>query len=73
MCLSKVFLKERQNDNVFVEESSRVIVDDETICVDNFMGERKTLQHYFISEVNFIENYVILKPKGKVNAKDIEK
>ena len=47
-----------------MEEASRITADDEIIHVDTLMGERKNVQPYFISEVNFMENYVILKPKG---------
>ena len=61
MCLSNVYLKEKKGDNLLIEEASRIIMDDETIHVDTLMGERKNLQLYFISEVNFMENYVILK------------
>ncbi|MBL7197421.1 MAG: CooT family nickel-binding protein [Candidatus Omnitrophica bacterium] len=63
MCLSKVYLREKQKDKLLIEEASRIIVDDEVVHVDTLMGESKNLQNYSIREVNLMENYVILKGK----------
>jgi len=74
MCLSNVYLKQKQKNNLFMEDASRIMVDNGTIYMDSLMGEKKNLQSYFISEVNFTENYVILKPKekGEIHKKKVK-
>jgi predicted RNA-binding protein len=63
MCLSNVYLEEKKQDNLLIEEANQVSADDETIHVRSLMGERKDLEGYYISEVDLIANYMILKKK----------
>jgi predicted RNA-binding protein len=63
MCLSNVYLEEKKQDKLLIEEARGVSADDETVHVRSLMGERKDLEGYYISEVDLIENYMILKKK----------
>jgi len=63
MCLSNVYLEEKKQDKLVIEEAEQVSSDDENVHVRSLMGEIKDLRGYYISEVNLIENYVILKKK----------
>ena len=63
MCLSNVYLQEKKKDKLVIEETAQVSVDDESVHVQALFGESKKLEGYYISEVNFMENYVILRKK----------
>ncbi|MFW6139006.1 MAG: CooT family nickel-binding protein [Spirochaetota bacterium] len=63
MCLSNVYLEEKKQDKLVIEEARQVSADQENVQVCSLMNERKTLQGYYISEVNLIENYVILQKR----------
>ena len=63
MCLSNVYLEEKKQDKLVIEEAARVTVDDENVHVQALLGESKTLQGYYISEVYFMENYAILRKR----------
>ena len=63
MCLSNVYLDEKKQDKLVIEEASQVIVDDANVHVQTIFGESKNLEGYYVSEVNLIENYVILRKK----------
>ena len=63
MCLSDVYLEEKKQDKLLIEEAKQVSADDETVHVRSLMGERKDLEGYYISEVDLIGNYMILKKK----------
>ena len=66
MCLSNVYLEEKKQDKLVIEEAEQVSADDKTVHVRSLMGESKDLGGYYISEVDLIENYVILKKKQEV-------
>jgi len=66
MCLSNVYLEEKKQDKLVIEEADKVRADDENVHVRSLMGEIKDLGGYYISYVDLIENYVILKKKQEV-------
>jgi predicted RNA-binding protein len=61
MCLSAVYIKEKADDNLVLEEVSRVSVDGGTVTVGSIFGEQKELTECRIAEVNLSDNYIILK------------
>jgi predicted RNA-binding protein len=63
MCLSNVYLEEKKQEKLLIEEAEQVSVDDKNIHVRSLMGGIKNLEGYYISEVNLMDNYVILKRK----------
>ncbi len=63
MCLSNVYLEKKKQDKLVIEEAQLVSSDDENVHVRTLMGEIKDLKGYYISEVDLIDNYVILKKK----------
>ena len=63
MCLSKVYLEERKDGKLLLEEAGHVDFDGENVRVSSLFGENKELKGYYINEVNLMENYVILQRK----------
>lgn len=63
MCLSRVYLKKRDDGNLMAEEVAKVIDDHGTIRINTIFGEEKELNNYFIKEVNLTESYLILRGK----------
>ncbi len=63
MCLSKVYLKKRDEDNLMAEEVARIIDDHGTIRINTIFGEEKELSNYSIKEVNLTESYLVLRGK----------
>jgi predicted RNA-binding protein len=63
MCLSRVYLKEREDGNLMAEEVAKVIDDHGTIRINTIFGEEKELNNYFIKEVNLMESYLVLRGK----------
>ena len=63
MCLSNVYLEEKKQDKLVIEEAEQVSAGDKNVHIRTLMGEIKDLGGYYISEVDLIENYVILKKK----------
>ncbi|MBW2062521.1 MAG: CooT family nickel-binding protein [Deltaproteobacteria bacterium] len=61
MCLSNIYIEEKKQDKLVLEEAGLVGVDGENVQVRSLFGESKNLEGYYISEVNFMENYVILR------------
>jgi predicted RNA-binding protein len=61
MCLSNVYLKGKKQDTLLMEEAKKVSADDNTVHVRSLMGESKDLEGYYISEVDLIDHYVILR------------
>ena len=54
-----------KQDNLLMEDVEQVSVDNENIQVRALFGESKNLEGYCISEVNLMDNYVILQQKAK--------
>ncbi len=63
MCLSKVFLKQRNEDNLVVEEAANVVDNNGTIKINTIFGEEEKLKGYFIKEVNLTESYLVLSKR----------
>lgn len=63
MCLSKVFLGERQDENLIAEEVARVVEDRGAVELSTLFSEAKRVEGYCIGEVNLTENYVVLTEK----------
>ena len=70
MCLSNVYLEKKKQDKLVIEEAQLVSSDDENVHVRTLMGEIKDLEGYYISEVDLIKNYVILKKIGSLEEMD---
>ena len=64
MCLSTVYIEEKTQDKLVLEEARQVSADGENVQVRTLFGESKSLEGYCISEVNLMENYVILRKSG---------
>ncbi len=63
MCLSTVYLDNKNEDSIVLKEASNVIDRGNKVEVQTLFGEKKFVENYFIQEVNLIKNYVILKKK----------
>jgi len=63
MCLSKIYIKDTDKNTLVVDEAARVINNDGVITVSTLFGNEKDIKGYFISEVNLVENYIILKSR----------
>lgn len=64
MCFSTVYLGNKSEGNLVLEDVARVRVSDGSIQVSNILGEEKHFAGYSIDEVNLMENYVILKERA---------
>lgn len=65
MCLSRIYTDEKTDNNCLVEEAARVESRDNGIKVSTLYGESKILDDYSVNEVDFTENFVILKKEQK--------
>jgi len=65
MCLSKVYLKEKVDESIAVDEAARITDNGSGVEVHTLFGERKVLEGYSIREVDLMKNYVVLDVRGK--------
>ncbi len=63
MCLSSVYLEEREDEKLLLKEAGHVDFDGKTVRVTSLFGKNEELAGYYISEVNLIDNYVILQKR----------
>ncbi len=65
MCLSKVYLQKEGKDEVIVEEATNVNVIDNTgtVEINSIFDESKKVKGYFIKEVDFLKNRMILSKR----------
>ncbi len=63
MCLSKVYLGEKNKDKIIVEETSKVLDNNGIIEIYSIFGEVSKQKDYYIKEVDLEENYIILERK----------
>lgn len=63
MCLSKVYLGEKNKDKIIIEEASKVFDNDGTIEIYSLFGDVNKQQDYYIKEVDLENNYIILQRK----------
>ena len=66
MCLSNVYLEEREDGKLLLEEAGHVDFDGKNVRVSSLFGESEELEGYYISEVDLIDNYVILRKRKGV-------
>jgi len=60
MCLSRIYLREGNENSLLVEEAISVIDNDGVINIYSVFGENKTVKGCFIKEVNLSDNYTVL-------------
>ena len=63
MCLSKVYLGEKNKDKIIIEEASKVFDNSGIIEIYSIFGEVNKQKDYYIKEVDLEENYIVLKRK----------
>jgi len=68
MCLSSVYLDKRKQENLLIQEVTRVSVNGEDIQIQTIVGDSKRMEGYYISQVDLLDNYMILEKKDKANA-----
>ncbi|MHA1792398.1 MAG: CooT family nickel-binding protein [Promethearchaeota archaeon] len=61
MCLSKVYLRSENGDELIVEEAASVAVKEGYVEVSTLFGEEKKIESCVIDEANLMDNYIILK------------
>ena len=64
MCLSDVYIEQNTPDKLVVGEVEHLKVDGVNVNIRTLFGESKNLEGYFISEVNLVENFLILSKSG---------
>ena len=64
MCLSKVYLKGRDKNDLLIEDVSEIKNENGIIAVNTIFGRGKKVKGYVIKEVNFLSNYLILGKEG---------
>ena len=63
MCLSKVYLRREDKDEIVAEEATNVIDSSGTIEINSIFNESKKVKGYFIKEVDFLKNRTILSKR----------
>jgi predicted RNA-binding protein len=60
MCLSRVYIKEKIDESIVVNEAARIIDNGRAVEVHTLFGEIKVLEGYSIKEVDLMKNHVLL-------------
>jgi len=68
MCLSNVYLNEKEEKMLFIKEAMKIITNSQGVQIHTLLDEDKYLQDYYISKVDLMEHYVILKKRTGANA-----
>ena len=63
MCLSKVYLGEKNKNKIIIEEASKVLDNNGIIEIYSIFGEVNKQKDYYIREVDLEDNYIILERK----------
>ena len=63
MCLSNVYLDEKKEEKLVVQEVSQLTADNQNVQLQTLMGESKSLEGYYIRKVDLVDNYVILEKR----------
>ena len=63
MCLSKVYLGEKNKDKIIIEEASKVLDNNGIIEIYSIFGGVNKRKDYYIKEVDLEDNYIILERK----------
>jgi len=64
MCLSRIYDTRRSDETLVMSEVAGLVSNNGRIEIKNLFGTEKILEGYMISEVDLMENYVILKSTG---------
>lgn len=64
MCLSNVYLGERNKEKIIIEEAAKVIDNSGTVEIYSIFGEVGKQKDCYIKEVDLEDNYIILKRKA---------
>jgi len=64
MCLSRVYLGQKNKDKMIAEEASKVMDNNGTIEVYTIFEDVKKQEGYFIKEVDLEKNFIILERSG---------
>jgi len=65
MCLSSIYVEDKDTTTAVVEEASQIRVNEQgEVEIITLFGEKKLMGGYRIAEVNFLKNYVVLKEEG---------
>ncbi|MGA1795087.1 MAG: CooT family nickel-binding protein [bacterium] len=67
MCLSNVYVDTKKQGNLLLQEVMRVSVDGEDIRIQTLMGDSKKMEGYYIRQVDFLDNSMILEKKGETH------
>jgi len=65
MCLSNVYVNEKEEGKLVVEEAARITSDNQGVEVETLLGESRKLDGYHIWQVDLMDNYVILRENKK--------
>jgi len=69
MCLSKVYLKKIDSDNMVMEEAINIVDNNGTIEISTIFGEKKQFTDHIIKEINFVNGCTVLcKKEDIINA-----
>ncbi len=60
MCLSKVYLGQREEGKMLGEEVAKIERRGESVAIRNLFGESQKIENCFIREIDLMDNYVIL-------------
>ena len=60
MCLSKVYLGQREEGKLLGEEVAKIERIGKSVVILSLFGERKNIENCFIREIDLMDNYVIL-------------
>ncbi|MEA1926691.1 MAG: CooT family nickel-binding protein [Candidatus Auribacterota bacterium] len=63
MCLSKVYLENKKEEDLVGEEVARITREGESLLVRDLLGESRVMENCFVREINFMDNFVILGRK----------
>lgn len=61
MCLSKVFLDTKQEENLIAEEVAHIVEKGGAVELSTLFSQKQRMEGYGIGEVNLTENYIILR------------
>ena len=61
MCLAKVFLGQKENENLILEDVAYVGVEGKTLQLVTLFGERKEISAKLLKEIDFQNSRIILE------------
>ena len=64
MCLSRIYIGEKTDENCIAEEVSRVEVHGDDVTYQTLFGENKSLHGHTVSLMDSEDNYILLKKKA---------